>query len=203
MGGLCRSLSLRNRKKREMENTYTHQINETTRLVAYQDLLSWDFDETLGYGWNIETISCADRLAEINYGVFKDDLAQVKKRFDYGFNSQIAHALKLYLSLKGVAYIEKVLRGYSQGEWHQVLIYNSTPDESADWLNDPNSFRPLETFYRGDIFVVETQKLEIYTNLTNGDILERWEMVDSRAGVLIGDESELPDLIAAYELETA
>lgn len=183
--------------------TYLHQIDETTRLVAYPDFANWDLFEILGDGWNIETISCADRLAEINYGIFKDELGSIKKRLDYALDSYRGHALKLYLSIKGVAYVEKLLRGYSQGEWHEVLIYNSNREESADWLKDSKSFDELRAFYRGDIFAIESQKLEIYTNLRNGDILEKWEMVDCRSGVLINDEADLASIAADNELETA
>lgn len=182
--------------------TYLHEIDETTRLVAYPDYTNWDLFEILGDGLNIETISCADRLTEINYGTFKDELGSIKTRLEYAFDSYKGHALKLYLSIKGIAYVQKVLRGYSQGEWHEVLIYNSSPDEPSEWLHDEKSFEDLKAWYRGDVFTIETQKLEIYTNLRNGDLLEKWETIDSRSGVLITDETELAHLANDYELET-
>lgn len=180
-----------------MENyAYTHNIDETHRLVASHDCCNWSLEDILGDTLNIHTTRCSDRLCEINSGNLKDELKSVANRFH-----DEAHAVKLYLAIKGIAYTEITLRGYSQGEWHEVIIYNNEAGESSEWLNDRASFDELRAWYRGDVFRVESQQLETYANTRNGQTLERWETIDSTSGVILHDESNLALIAANCDLE--
>lgn len=171
-----------------------HNINETERLRAVICTHNWELPEILGDGWNVFTIAKADRLSPINYGSLTDELNEIYERFYYQATSYRAHLVKLYLSIKGIAFKEISLRGYSQGEWHQVIVYNDDAGNNADWMNDAEAIDPLRAWYRGDIFDVIAEKLVIYTQLQTGATVEQWEEIDRLGGVILTDNYTLANL---------
>lgn len=175
-------------------NETIHNINETERLRAVICTHNWELPEILGDGWNVYTLANADRLIPIKCGSLTDELDEVNGRFDYLVRSYRAHLIKLYLSIKGIAFKEISLRGYSQSEWHDVIIYNDDAGNSADWMNDADAIDPLRAWYRGDIFDVIAEKLVIYTQLQTGATIEQWEEVDRLGGVILTDNYTLANL---------
>lgn len=195
----------------------TYQIDDTHRLIAEVDETLYSVFDILGDGWNICTTNCADRLAPINYGSLFHELQEIKMNFDYYDKQHLAHLIKLYLSIKGIAYKEVSLRGYSQGEWHDVIVYNTSAADDASWLNDASSFESLRAWYRGDVYAVKSQKLtklvdvdEVRENFINGNldefltsavIREEWEDVDYLFGVLLTDDYGLANLTNEMNLD--
>lgn len=171
-----------------------HNINETERLRAVICTHNWELPEILGDGWNVFTIANADRLSPINYGSLTDELEKIAERFvHYDYETKI-HALKLFFAIKGIANKAISLRGYSQGEWHDIIIYNDNAGDSAEWMNDADAIDPLRAWYRGDIFDVIAEKLVIYTQLQTGATVEQWEEIDRLGGVILTDNFTLANL---------
>lgn len=182
-------------------NELMHVIDDTHRLKALPSNDYFEMVDVLGDGWNVYTLNCADRLSPINCGWLNDELKSINRRYEFFARDYQAHLIKVYLAIKGVEYREISLRGYSQGEWHEVIIYSDKAGNDASWMDDRECLEPLRAWYRGDVFDVIAEKLTTWQNVETMETKTTWEEVSRLGGVLLTDNYGLANLTNELELD--
>jgi hypothetical protein len=154
-----------------------HQVDPNTRIAVY---VEEDYEGIVDVLHNteyagIQTIRNHQWLSAIETN---DDLADVVKRIRYSYQWRYDEDAKTeavftrYLSMRGIPFIQKTLRGYSPSEWHDVVIYAIQPHVTLEHLEA--LVEDVEALYRGDVYRLVVEKRVVYT-ADNGNTIERWE----------------------------
>lgn len=168
------------------------QIDENTRLTSDYDFHNYDIADIMSSDFEIDTLDIARGYNNISTNSdLKDGIERIVSSLNYhthrNYQDARQRVIGAWLSAKGYAFKFVSLRGYSQGEWADVVIY--TPIENADYLE--GEFKALGDWFRGDIYNVAKEQRKIY-RAEDGDTIELWETVESVGGVFGSRE----DLIA-------
>lgn len=173
----------------------TIQILETTKpaeqieLKNGQRLALWPeygpvaLEDVLGDLVSYQTIDIARNLLAISTddehsGPISEIVARLRDDTD-----AMEKAIGKHLTRAGMSFEFVSLRGYSQGEWAEIVIY--APAETiTEWAGVANDFK---AWFRGDVFDLELQTLKTYT-AQDGGILARWEH-DQITGLVLISES--------------
>jgi hypothetical protein len=170
----------------------TLQINETNRIVLDYDLTQMTLDEVLGDGVYVHFIF-DDRAHMSMDSPIKEELADfingVSSSNDSNrkYNEVLLPALDGFFTASGYDWSEVTLFGYTQGHWAWAVMYKpkaETPEQDFKLLD---CFGAVDAWFKGDIFTMTHETLEIYTRLKDGAILEQWEPADSIGGVMFND----------------
>ena len=186
-----------------METIATLDISDTQRVAVYLDYGSYNYDELTGEGLGVYTLEISRDYSDIKGGPCSDDLDRLTRNLDRHLHER---AIGLYLYLNDRTYKRLSLRGYSQGEWAEVIVYADAGDDGR-WLEARNATSELEAWFRGDVYTVALESLEVYTNLKNGDLIERWEITEAVGMVTLTSDYTLEhaarDLFAIETNEVA
>lgn len=163
-------------------------INETTRVRAYYDEDSYSLDYAVGDELGVYTLEISRGYDNIAQGDYTKELGYLQDKLT---RDQWESGIGKYLALAGMKYKFVSLRGYSQGDWAEVVIY--TPDD----YDLTASAEALDTWFKGDIFTVCLEKLEVYTNPA-GNTIERWEIEDSIGCITFSDDYTLESVAKDY-----
>lgn len=169
------------------------EIDSTTRITAYYDDFPYSFEDLCGDDFGVQTLRIARNFNEISSkDEAREAIAEIVARFNYHTHDNYEELrerwIGWWLSQNGYAYEFLCLRGYSQGDWADVVIY--TPMDNAEYLKHQR--QALENWFRGDVYVIARENLETYVNTIDSDnTIERWEMADSIGGVMLEDSDEL------------
>lgn len=166
-------------------------VDEDTRIAVYNDWSHYDYQEVCGDGLGVQTLSIHRQYRDISS---KDEVAQVvarvKDSIHYHSHDNYAdkreRVIGAWLSAKGYAYEFITLRGYSQSEWAEVVIY--TEAENAEYLGGYR--RALENWFRGDVYTVAVEKRKVFT-AEDGETIETWNVQDAISCV---DSDNIEDL---------
>ena len=173
------------------DTVQVHQVNENTRIAVYYE----EYYEGIAEGLEnqgvtgIQTIRHHQWLRPI---ATKDDMADVISRIRYSYewrydqDSKTEEVFTRYLKQAGIPFIQKTLRGYSQSEWHDVVIY--AIDKGITLENLEAEFESIDAIYKGDVFRLVVEQRVIYT-ADNGNTIERWEDADYDYEEAIGYDS--------------
>lgn len=164
-------------------------LNDRTRVVAYYDQDSYSLDYIVGDELGVYFMEPHREYNRHNQGDYTNELGHLQNRID---RDQEQSAIGKYLTLAGMKYKFVSLRGYSQSEWAEVVIYTN---EDYD-LNA--SAEALDTWFKGDIFTVCLEKLHTYTELSTGQTIERWEVEDSIGAITFSDDYTLHTVATDY-----
>jgi len=176
------------------------EIDSTTRITAYHDFEAYAFEDLCGDEFGVQTLNIARGYNDIST---KDEVEEavrrVKDSIHYhshnDYEAKRERVLGAWFEAKGYAFEFITLRGYSQGEWADVVIY--TPIDNAEYLKYRKE--DLRAWFRGDVFVVARENLETYVNTIDSDnSIERWEIADSIGGVML----DLPKDLESYAKDT-
>jgi hypothetical protein len=163
-------------------------INDTTRVKAYYDEDSYNLDFIVGDELGVYFMAPMFNYRSHNQGDYTNELGHLQNRVS---RDQEESAIGKYLALAGMNYKFVSLRGYSQGNWAEVVIYTT---EDYDLKS---SAEALDTWFKGDIFTVCLEKLEVYTS-SSGATIERWEIEDSIGCITFGDDYTLETVANDY-----
>jgi hypothetical protein len=76
-----------------------------------------------------------------------------------------------YLDSKGVPHLFYELKGYSQGEWNDVVAYG---EKGTMALGDLEFLiNSVDTYYKGEVYLVHIEKAKVYT-ADDGSTLTEW-----------------------------
>lgn len=150
------------------------EIDSNTRAVAYH---TGQYDSTESYaselGISLDTIRCARGIATfgsnsehsnaihtiIGDSLYKGDFTDTKRQ------------ISEYLTSQGVEHLFYELKGYSQGEWSDVVAYGENGTMAlADLEFLMNS---IDTYYKGEVYLVSIEKAKVYT-ADDGSTITEW-----------------------------
>lgn len=192
--------------KREPEEII--EVDDNWRYAKYVDysgfdyLTEWDHD-----GWGMFTISQAERLRGLELDTFRinDRLRAVMEWHGHSWNDKRAETeLGKAISRAGYAYKFVDLQGYSQGQWHYVVIYWDTNN-----LTSPDGvLGELEAWYCGEVYTVALENKVTYSEVGGDREIVEWDAVESIGCVLFYDDypfnaENCAELIGAYQLVAA
>ena len=166
------------------------QIDENTRLMSDYDFETYPLSDVLTFDTGVQTLSIARGYNDISTNDdIKDGIERIVNSIHYhshnDYQAKRERVIGAWLEAKGYAFKFVSLRGYSQGEWADVVVY--TPIDNADYLE--GDFKALRDWFRGDIYTVAKEQRKIYT-AEDGDTIELWETVDS-IGAVFGSVEDL------------
>lgn len=163
----------------------TIEIDQNYRYTRYYDeesfdyLTDWEHDS-----WGMFTIRNADRLRRLDLDTFGIN-DRITAALGWTYRIDCNDVIAKILVRAGYAYKFLDLQGYSQGSWHDVVIY---------W--DPNLITEtkglideLRAWYCGDVYNVTLDRREIYYGPDNKTI-EQWETIESIGRVIFTDDYE-------------
>lgn len=166
-----------------MYEVETIQIDDDNRLVVYVDECSEDPRE---WGWEVELHDIDDYRMWRGWDKPEDPVAYAAHVAQYEVRSgrwseeqrdRAIHIFKLWAGDDREFKVHE-WRGYSRSDWATVLEIGENIglyDAYAAWR-------------RGDVYIVEHQKREQFTNADETRELDIWEGVDSLGGCYLDDE---------------
>ena len=162
--------------------TYQTTLNNEKRLALWPELGQVDLEDILGDLIGVQTLSIDRFLSEIKTNdKHRDPIAEIVERHGRR-TTETETAISKHLSRAGMTYQFVSLRGYSQGDWAEVVIY--ADGETIGNLN--GAADELRAWFRGDIFNITLETLKTYT-AADGESLARWEIEDALGGMVISE----------------
>lgn len=175
------------------EPVETLEISETLRVAAY-----WDYDASGPFDWGtvfVQTLHNADRLNPLtsddghagpigeilHNNPFTSFNGYSREQLDKR-NEWERDAITKHLTRAGYDCHFIELRGYMQGEWHDIVVYAEAGD-ITDWAAME---REIEAWYRGEVYWLALERLETYRN-ENGNTITQWEAGDTIGGIYLLD----------------
>jgi len=173
------------KESKEYESVFT--ISPSVRVVA--ELHQWTATTdnfANGLGIHLTTIQCARGMSAYTTdsehenaiqtiigkclydGQFAKASIMVSQYFD-NYN-KYAHRSP---NDKPYAYLVYELKGYSQGEWNQVVAYSNELDQAEL----ESSMKLVDAWYKGEVYLVNVQKAKVYT-ADDGSQITDWDYDD-------------------------
>ena len=163
--------------------TYETTLNNGQRLALWPELGQVDFVDVLGDLISVQTLDIDRFLSEIKTDdKHRGHIAEIVERHGRR-GTETETAISKHLSRAGMNCQFVSLRGYSQGDWAEVVIYAEA--ETIGNLN--GAADTLRAWFRGDIFNITLETLKTYT-ARDGESLARWEIEDA-LGLMVISES--------------
>lgn len=182
------------------ELIYELQLDETNRVAIYtedygytpEDILGddgesgWFFMPKRGYYGALEYYVSN----ECSGGELTQELVSLAKQLqDFKDYDELKADLLTHVTRNGYKAKGYELYGNSQGDYLEVICYGQGDyiDSMADTLGK---------WFRGEIYTAAHETLEVYTNFSNGNLIERCEAQDSIGCMVLesGDEAELKEI---------
>jgi hypothetical protein len=163
--------------------TYQTTLNNGKRLALWPELGQVELEDILGELVGIQTLAIDRFLSEIKTNdKHRGPIAEIVERHG-GQTTETETAISKHLTRAGMNYQFVSLRGYSQGDWAEVVIY-----AEADTIENLNGAADeLRAWFRGDIFNITLETLKTY-KAADGESLARWE-IDDALGMMVISES--------------
>jgi hypothetical protein len=173
------------------------EFTPTDRINLYYDTDQYDLEWIIGEEVGVYTIDIARNFHPIQQGERTKDLDRLLRNLKSGFRTdwreRKKRAIELYMNLAGLNYHYASLRGHSQGDWAEVIIY-SDPDDRVDLKCCAES---MNDWFAGEVYTIVHEKLEVYTS-PNGNTIERWEVQDSLGSILPVKGQDFEDMAKTY-----
>jgi hypothetical protein len=161
------------------------QISPTVRVVSKDSTWQESIGNYAGsYGVHLESIQTARGMAEYSSNsehtnAIQEIIGDHKYKGDF---SMAIYKIGKYLDNANkyahrspddleYAYVFHTLKGYSQGEWNEVVAYsNQFSQEQLEELVKGE----LDTFYKGEVYEVSVEHAKVFTS-QDGEELLKWE----------------------------
>jgi hypothetical protein len=160
------------------------EISSTERINLYYDTDTYDMDWIVGDELGVYTIDIARNFHHIQQGERGDDLDRLIRNLylDHrtDWRERKLRAIELYMHMAGLSYKQVGLRGSSQSDWAEVIIYGNEMDLDS-------CVEGLQSWFSGEIYTITHEKLHTYTDILNpASTIERWEVEDSIGCITFG-----------------
>lgn len=153
----------------------TLEISPTERVAVYPEEQCFPVSDFVGDELGIFTLHKDRSLSNIEQGDYTKELHELMDRVN---RDQEESAIGKYLATAGFYYRFVSLRGYSQSDWADVVIYSK---DATDLTYETN----LESWFRGDIYTLSHEKLITFTSPDTDRVIESWEILDSIGAVML------------------
>ena len=183
------------KESREYQSVF--QISPNVRVVAeYQQWVASTDDFANGLGIYLNTIQCAMGMSAYTTDSEHENAIQTvigDCRYNGDFadaNVKIGNYLDNFNKYayrspddKPYNYLFHTLKGYSQGEWNQVVAYSK--ELTQEQLE--SEIKLVDTWYKGEVYLVNVQKAKIYT-ADDGSQITDWDYDDEYACAEVVEE---------------
>ena len=174
--------------------TYEKTLNSEQRLVLRPDYWHPAYEEILGDLIGVQTLSIARGLKDIQANdKHREPIAAIIDRLGR-YEEETKTAIGKHLTRAGLVYEFVSLRGYSQGDWAEVVIYG----DQEFFGNLRTEANTLDAWFKGEIYHFSLENLKIY-KAENGESLGRWEIEDSLGQMVISDSYGIKDFDIDWE----
>jgi hypothetical protein len=153
----------------------TLEISPTERVAVYPEEQCFPVEDFVGDELGIFTLHKDRHLSNIEQGTENGLLHRLMDKVN---RDQEESAIGKYLATAGFSYKFVSLRGYSQSDWADVVIYAKDP---SLLLNEDS----LKSWFRGDIYYLSHEKLVTFTSPDSDRVIESWETLDSIGAVML------------------
>jgi hypothetical protein len=162
--------------------TYETTLDNKQRLALWPEYGEIDFDEILGDLIGVQTLSISSGLREIQTDdKHRDQVAKIIDRLGR-YEEETETAISNHLTRAGLSYEFVSLRGYSQGDWAEVVIYG----DKEFFGNLRLEANVLDAWWKGEIYTLTLENLKTYS-ATDGESLSRWEIEDACGRICISE----------------
>ena len=125
-------------------------------------------------GLGVETIRVANRLRE--YSTNDVHTTPIQNMVEIATPDYIGEHLASYFKAHNLAYVVTELKGFSQGEWHEMVIYALDDTWTTEQLE--GVAEEFDALFAGEVYRVEVLNAKTYT-ATDGDTVTQWLHDDS------------------------
>jgi len=168
--------------------TYEKTLNSEQRLVLRPDYWHPAYEEILGDFIGVQTLSVARGLNDIQANdKHREPIAAIIDRLGR-YEEETKTAIGKHLTRAGLVYEFVSLRGYSQGDWAEVVIYG----DKEFFGNLRTEANTLDAWFKGEIYHFTLENLKTYT-AEDGESLGRWEIEDTLSQIVISDSYGIKD----------
>jgi hypothetical protein len=140
-------------------------------------------EDFVGDELGIFTLHKDRSLSNIERGEHSAALHELLDRVN---RDQEESAIGKYLSLHNLHYKFVSLRGYSQSDWADVVIYGR-----EEWMLSNED--TLKSWFRGDVFTLSHEQLITFTSSDSDRVIEQWETLDSIGAVILDTPEDVID----------
>ncbi len=168
--------------------TYEKTLDNNQRLALWPELYQIEFEEILGDLIGVQTLSISSGLREIKTDdTHRDQVAEIIDRLGR-YEEETKTAISKHLTRAGLSYEFVSLRGYSQGDWAEVVIYG----DKEFFGNLRFEANVLDAWWKGEVYTLTLENLKTYS-ATDGESLARWEIEDALGQICISDGYGIKD----------
>lgn len=156
------------------------QVNEKNRYALYWAEDYFDYLNEWEHEWGLYSMDYPGRLGKLEldtHGLNSDLAFMLNYRGGIDNQEDNETATAKHLARKGFDCEFIALRGSSQGEWHDVVVYWSKEKNYRD------NWDELREWYSGQVFHVALEELVSYYG-SNGRHMEVWEQVETASHVM-------------------
>ena len=161
-----------------MSEQQIFQISADTRVVAKLDLYPRNIEQVVSdYGLGVETLMRPRYNSSFSVEAAHTD--EVKDFIQEGENGaspeDIDEMISNYFTSRKVSYVIRELRGYSQGEWHKVVVWSPNYVYLEGELE--RVVDEIEAYYTNDVYEVFIEKAKTFT-ADDGEAVVQWRETD-------------------------
>ena len=138
--------------------TYEKTLNSEQRLTLRPDYWHPAYEEILGDLIGVQTLSIARGLEDIQANdKHREPIAAIIDRLGR-YEEETKTAIGKHLTRAGLVYEFVSLRGYSQGDWAEVVMYG----EKEFFGNLRTEANTLDAWFKGEIYHFTLENLKVY-----------------------------------------
>jgi hypothetical protein len=168
--------------------TYETTLDNGQRLALWPEYGQINFDEILGDFTGVQTLDIDRGLGELTTNdKHRDKIAEIVSW--YGRHAKETEtAIAKHLTRAGLSYEFVSLRGYSQSDWAEVVIYA----DKEFFGNLTAEKNVLDAWFKGEIYNLTLENLKTY-KAEDGESLGRWRIEDTLSQIVISDSYGIKD----------
>jgi hypothetical protein len=168
--------------------TYQTTLENGQRLALWPELGLVAREDVIGDLVSVQTLKIDRHLNPISTDdEHRGPIAEILEAH-HGNKDAQQMAISKHLDRAGLSHAFVSLRGYSQGEWAEVVVYSDS-ELISYWGSVAED---LNAWFRGDVFSFELQTLKVY-KAEDGTELARWNSDQHTGLVLISDSYGMKD----------
>lgn len=181
------------------------EVVDGFRVRVEQDDYGFTLAELIGDDVGVQSIMVADRLAPIRTN---DEVVDVVERavdsfhyYSHQFNYDVKRerVIGAWLTASGYLHQFVSLKGYSKGEWADVVVYVKDDYEtSAEYLK--GVVQTVRAWFRGDVYRFILEEAKVFT-AEDGEQLTDWREVESCGGWVSSDDEQLHEWAMEFARE--
>lgn len=163
----------------ETSRDQVFQISPTVRVVAEYEQDYETIDEVAkNVGIGIQTLRVPNNFYSYSTSdEYSDDIQAIigMGQYNYEFD-KVEPKVSEFLTAQGIPFIITCLKGFSQGEWHDVVVYDVTKTWTVEQLE--GQAQEFDSLFAGEVYRVNVEHATVFTS-PNGDTRTEWTIDES------------------------